>query len=144
MDGIDWVPSLISLWWCLCQNAHFDHFEKRLEVFKGGNLYNLQSQYDSFICTIHVHYRIIVIMQNYLPALNMLSTYQVYFVECLTKMRPIFLIILYHLYDIWGCVFSAYPIFFGWLGTIYVLYRISIIRSKKQTISHCLGWVMKQ
>ena len=58
----------------------------------------------SFVCTLH--HLIIIIVQTYLKTLNLWNVCQIYFVECVSKIRHI---LCYPLYNTWGCMFSVYP-----------------------------------
>ena len=56
------------------------------------------------ICTLHL---IIVIVQTFLKTFNLRNGCQIYFVECVSKIRHIPSVIHYTIYG--GCVFSVYP-----------------------------------
>ena len=86
----------------------------------------------SYVCTLH--HLIIIIVQTSLSTLNSWNACQIYFVQCVSKIKHIF---RYLLYNIWGCVFSVYPFPFWWLRE-YTLCLI-IIKSEVWTIIQCLG-----
>ena len=67
--------SLCSLWW--------------VQIFE----YVLACRLYSFVCT--VHHLIIIIVQTYLKALNLKNACQIYFVECVSKIKHILSVILY-------------------------------------------------
>ena len=87
-----------------------------------------------FVCTLH--HLIIIIVQTYPRTLNLWYACQIYFVECVSKIKHIFSVI--QIYHIWGCVFSVYPFPLWWLKE-YTLCLIIIIKSEVWTIIHCLG-----
>ena len=87
-----------------------------------------------FVCTLH--HLIIIIVQTYLRTLNLWNACQIYFVECVSKIKHIFSV--FQIYHIWGCVFSVYPFPLWWLKE-YTLCLIIIIKSEVWTIIHCLG-----
>ena len=64
---------LCSLWW--------------VQIFG----YVLACRSYSFVCT--VHHLIIIIVQTYLKALNLWNAYQIYFVECVDKIKHILSVI---------------------------------------------------
>ena len=66
---------LCSLWW--------------VQIF----VYVLACRSYSFVCT--VHHLIIIIVQTYLKALNLLNACQIYFVECVSKIKHIISVIHY-------------------------------------------------
>ena len=84
------------------------------------------------VCT--VQHLIIIIVQTYLKALNLLNACQIYFVECvkLSIFSPLSIIQYVGLY-----VFSL-PISLVMIGRIYILCLIIIIKSEVWTITHCL------
>ena len=86
----------------------------------------------SFVCTLP-HF-IIIIVQTYLRTLDLWNACQIYFVECVSKIKHNF---CYLLYNIWGCMFPVYP-FPLWRLRWYTLCLI-IIKSEVWTIIHCLG-----
>ena len=69
----------------------------------------------SFVCT--VHHLIITIVQNFLKTLNW-NACQIYFVECVSKIKQAYYL-SYPLYNplsnMWGCMFSVYPLPLWWL-----------------------------
>ena len=88
----------------------------------------------SFVCTLH--HLIIIIVQTYLKTLNLLkNACQIYFVECVSKIKRIFSVIHYTIY---GAVFLVYPFPLWWLRE-YLLCLIVIIKSEVWSIIHCLG-----
>ena len=64
--------------------------------------YVLAFRSHSYVCTLH--HLIIIIVQTYLKILNLYNTCQIYFVECVNKIKHI---LCYPLYSMWGCVFSV-------------------------------------
>ena len=79
---------LCSLWW--------------VQIF--GSVLACRSY--SFVCT--VHHLIIIIVQTYLKALNLLNACQIYFVECVSKIKHIISVIHY---AICGAVFFQFTHF---------------------------------
>ena len=76
----------------------------------------------AFVCTLH--HLIIIIVQTYLTTLNLKIACQIYFVECVSKIKHIFSVIHYVVYGL--CVFSL-PIFLLLIEKIYNLsYRHQI------------------
>ena len=56
----------------------------------------------SLVCTLH--HLIIIIVQTYLRTLNLWNACQIYFVECVSKIKPIFSVIHYTVY--WAVCFQ--------------------------------------
>ena len=75
MTGNLFSSLLCSLWW--------------VPIFG----YVLACRSYSFVCT--VHHLIIIIVQTYLKALNLSNSCQIYFVECLSKIKHILSVIHY-------------------------------------------------
>ena len=71
----------------------------------------------SFVCTLH--HLIIIIVQTYLRTLNLWNACQVYFVECVSKIKPVFSVI-HHTKYMELCVFSL-PISLVKIERIYTL-----------------------
>ena len=87
----------------------------------------------SFVCT--VHYLIIIMVQTYLKALFLKNACQIYFVECVSKIKHILSAIHY---TICGAVCFQFIHFSCDWENIYTLYTF-IIKSEVWTITHCLG-----
>ena len=87
----------------------------------------------SFVCT--VHHLIIIIVQTYLKALNLLNACQIYFVQCVSKIKHILSVIHYTLC---GAVCFQFTDFscHDWENIYFVLLSLS---SEVWTITHCLG-----
>ena len=88
----------------------------------------------SFVCTSHR--LIIIIVQTYLWTLNLWNVYHIYFVECVSKIEHI-LLVIHH--SICGAVcfqFTQFPRD-GWEKILLCL--IITIKSEVWTIIHCLG-----
>ena len=88
----------------------------------------------SFACTLHS--LTIIIVQTYLRTLDLRNACQIYFVECVSKIKHIFSVIHYTIY---GAVF-----FFSLTIPLVVIDRIYtlsyfIIKSEVWTFIHCLG-----
>ena len=99
---------LCSLWW--------------VQIFG----YVLACRSYSFVCT--VHHLIIIIVQTYLKALNLLNLInacQIYFVECVSKIKHILPIIHYV-----GLYVFSLPIYLVMIERIYILRLIIIIKSE--------------
>ena len=89
--GPRWVPrtkavlkSICSIQWItsICAKIHISMILKNAEkCLKGGICITFNPRLFA-----ELHYRIIIIMQNHLVALNIYSTCQVYLVECLTHL----------------------------------------------------------
>ena len=81
-----------------------------------------------------VHHLIIIIVQTYLKALNIQNTCQIYFVECVSKIKHILSLIHY---TICGAVCFQFTHFScdDW-DNIYILCLIIIIKSEVWTITH--------
>ena len=88
----------------------------------------------SFICTLH--HLIIIIVQTYLNTLNLQNACQIYFVECVSKIRHILSVIHYTKH---GAVCFQLPISLVMIERIYIICLIIIIKSEVWTITHCLG-----
>ena len=88
----------------------------------------------SFVCTLH--HRIIIIVQTYLWTLNLWNVCQIYFVECVSKIEHILLVIHYSIYGAVCFQFTQFPRD-GWENILLCL--IIFIKSEVWTIIHCLG-----
>ena len=88
----------------------------------------------SFVCTLH--HLIIIIVQTYLKTLNLQNACQIYFVECVSKIRHILSVIHY---TIRGAVCFQFTHFLVMIERIYIICLIIIIKSEVWTITHCLG-----
>ena len=80
---------LCSLWW--------------VKIFG----YVLACRSCSFVCTLH--HLIILIVQTYLRTLNLWNTCQIYFVECVSKIKHIFSVIHYKIYGAVCFQFTHFP-----------------------------------
>ena len=60
-----------------------------------------------FVCTLH--HLIIIIMQTYLKTLNLWNACQIYFVECVSKIKHIFSVIHYTIYGAVCFQFTHFP-----------------------------------
>ena len=83
------------------------------------------------VCT--EHHLIIIIVQTYLKALNILNACQIYFVECVTKIKHI-LFVFHSLYNMWGCMFSVYPFPLWWLGEYIYFILLSSANRKYELL----------
>ena len=88
----------------------------------------------SFVCTLH--HLIIIIVQTYLKTLNLPNACQIYFVECVSKIRHIPSVIHY---TIRAAVCFQFTHFLVMIERIYILCLVIIIKSEVWTITHCLG-----
>ena len=88
----------------------------------------------SFVCTLH--HLIIIIVQTYVKTLNLPNACQIYFVECVSKIRHIPSIIHY---TVRGAVCFQFTHFVVMIERIYILCLVIIIKSEVWTITHCLG-----
>ena len=79
--------------------------------------YVMACRWHSFVCTLH--YLIIIIVQTYLYTMNLWNVCQIYFVECVSKNEHT---LSYPLFNIWGCMFSVYPIPSWWLREYIALF----------------------
>ena len=61
----------------------------------------------SFVCTLH--HTIIIIVQTYLRTLNLWNAWQIYFVECVSKIKHIFSVIHYTIYGSVCFQFTHFP-----------------------------------
>ena len=75
-------------------------------------------------------------MQTFLKILNLKNACQIYFVECVNKMRHILSVIHY---TIRGAVCFQFTHFLVMIERIYILCLIIIIQSEVWAITHCLG-----
>ena len=114
--GIFFSSLLCSLWW----------------VQKVG--YVMACRSHSFVCTLH--HLIIIIVQIYLWTLNLWNVGQIYFVECVSKIEHILLVIHYLIYGAVCFQFTQFPRD-GWENILFCL--IIIMKSEVWTIIHCLG-----
>ena len=89
----------------------------------------------SFNCTLH--HVIIIIVQTFLKALNLQNACQIYFVECVKKIRSILSVVHYTIRVPVCFQFTHFPCD-DW-ENIYILCLIVIIKSEVWTITHCLG-----
>ena len=80
---------LCSLWW--------------VQIFG----YVLACRSSSFVCALH--HLIIIIVQTYLKTLNLLNACQIYFVECVSKIKHIVSAIHCHLYGSVWFQFTHFP-----------------------------------
>ena len=69
----------------------------------------------SFVCT--VHHLIVIIVQTYLETLNLKNACQIYFVECVSKIKHILSVIHY---TICGAVYFSLPISLVMIERIYI------------------------
>ena len=69
--------------------------------------YILASRSCSFVCTLH--HTIITIVQTYLRTMNLWNACQIYFVECVSKMKHIFSVIHYTIYGVVCFQFTHFP-----------------------------------
>ena len=81
--------------------------------------YVLSRRSYSLVCTLH--HLISIIVQTYLKTLNLYCACQIYFVECVSKIRHILSVIHYTIRGA-GCVFSVYPFPCDEWENIYTLY----------------------
>ena len=88
----------------------------------------------SFVCT--VHHLIIIIVQTYLNTLNLYNACQIYFVECVSKIKHIVSVIHYTICGAVCFQFTHFPCD-DW-ENIYILCLIIIIKSEVWTTTHCL------
>ena len=88
----------------------------------------------SFVCTLH--HLIIIIVQTYLQTLNLWNVCQIYFVECVSKIEHILVVIHYSIYGAVCFQFTQFPRD-GWENILLCL--VIIIKSEVWTIIHCLG-----
>ena len=72
----------------------------------------------SFVCTLH--HLIIIIVQTYLRTLNLRNACQIYFVECVSKIKHIFSVIHYTIYGAVCFQFTHFPCD-GWENIHFVL-----------------------
>ena len=75
-------------------------------------------------------------MQTYLKSSNLWNACQIYFVECVSKIKHILSVIHY---TICGAVCFQLPISLVMIERTYILCLIIIIKSEVWTITHCLG-----
>ena len=87
-----------------------------------------------FVCTLH--HLIIIIVQTHLKTLKLLNVCQICFVECVSKIEHILLVIHYSIYGAVCFQFTQFPRV-GWENILLCL--IIIIKSEVWTIIHCLG-----
>ena len=114
--GILFSSSLCSLWWV-----------QIIGYFMACRSY-------SFVCTLH--HLIIIIVPTYLWTLNLWNVCQIYFVECVSKIEHILLVIYYSIYGAVCFQFTQSPRD-GWENILLCL--IIIMKSEVWTIIHCLG-----
>ena len=88
----------------------------------------------SFVCTLH--HLIIIIVRTYLRTLNLWNACQIYFVECVSKIKHIFSVIHNTIYGAVCFQFTHFPL---WWWREYTFCLIIIIKSEVWTIIHCLG-----
>ena len=88
----------------------------------------------SFVCTIH--HLIIIIVQIYLKALNLWNACQIYFVECVSKIKYVLSVIHY---TICGAVCFQFTHFSCDDWDDWVLCLIIIIKSEVWTITNFFG-----
>ena len=112
----NWDFVLISLWWVQIVG------------------YVMACRSYSFLCTLH--HLIIIIVQTYLQTLNLWNVCQIYFIECVSKIEHILLVISYSIYGAVCFQFTQFPRD-GWENILLCL--IIIIKSEVWTIIHWLG-----
>ena len=96
--------------------------------------YVMSCRSSSFVCTLH--HLIIIIVQTYLLTLNLWNVCQIYFVECVSKIEHILLVIHYSIDEAVCFQFTQFPRD-SWENILLCL--IIIIKSEVWTIIHCLG-----
>ena len=86
-------PLLSYFPWLCAWDVYYIIFCHLLHIRSGktGNCFHCRSY--SFVCT--VHHLIIIIVQTYLKALHILNACQIYFVECVGKIKQILSVIHY-------------------------------------------------
>ena len=115
-NGILFSSLLCSLWWVQIVG------------------YVMACRSYSFVCALH--HLIIIIVQTYLLTLNLWNFCQLYFVECVSKIEHILLVIHYSRYGAVCFQFTQFPRD-GWENILLCL--IIINKSDVWTIIHCLG-----
>ena len=94
----------------------------------------------SFVCT--VHHLIVIIVQTYLETLNLKNACQIYFVECVSKIKHILSVIHY---TICGAVYFSLPISLVMIERIYIYFvSLSSSNRKYELLPIVKGQVMKQ
>ena len=93
----------------------------------------------SFACTLH--HLIIIIVQTYLRTLNIRNACQIYFVECVSKIKHIFSVIHYAIHGAVCFQFTHFPCD-DWENINFVL--LSSSNRKYELLSIVYGEVMKQ
>ena len=115
--GQSWIPLLLcSSWWVQIVGY----------VLAWGSY--------SIFCTLH--HLIIIIVQTYLKTLNSWNAFQIYLVECVSKISIFSQLSIIQYVGL--CVFSL-PISFVMIERIYILCLIIIIKWEVWTITHYLG-----
>ena len=104
--GILFSSLLCSLWW--------------LQLIVG---YVMACRLYSFVCTLH--HLIIIIVQTNLQTLNLWNVCQIYFVECVSKIEHILLVIHYSIYGAVCFQFTQFPRD-GWENIILFYYHHQI------------------
>ena len=88
----------------------------------------------SFVCT--VHHLIIIIVKTYLKALSLQNACQIYFVECVSKIKHIFSVIHYTI-----CGVVCFQFTNSSCDVLENIYNLSYHHHQigSRTITHCLG-----
>ena len=93
-----------------------------------------------FVCCT-LHHLIIIIVQTYLRTLNVWNTCEIYFVECVSKIKHIFSVIHYTIYGAMCFQFTHFPCD-DWENIHFVL--LSSSNRQYELLSIVYGYVMKQ